>query len=122
MTDTKSLVAAENLRTALEATANALAQSNLDGLLEAETALTNAFAGLSTLRAAEGAANGSALPDALRDDLLAAQAALVRCRRLGTALGEFVRLSFDARGQSTTYNLAATVANELTGRGFHTRA
>jgi hypothetical protein len=114
--DPRSIPAAENLRAALEATANALAQSNLDGLLAAEVALTHAFAGLSSLRTLDATSLATA-----RDDLAAAQAALVRCRRLGTALGEFVRVSFDARGQATNYNPAGVVASELTGRGLHVR-
>ncbi|MBI4264104.1 MAG: hypothetical protein HY657_07000 [Acidobacteria bacterium] len=109
--------ASANLRAALEATANALAQSNLDGLLAAEHALAQAFTGLSALRALDGAALASA-----RDDLAAAQAALVRCRRLGAALGEFIRVSFAARGTGTNYDLAGAVANELNGRGLHMRA
>jgi hypothetical protein len=112
----RSLTAAARLRAALDATANALAVPNLDALLAAETALTDAFGELSYLRTLDEAERR-----VVRDELLAAQAALLRARRLGASLGEVVRISFQARGQSAGYDPAQGAAANLTGRGFNTR-
>jgi hypothetical protein len=126
----RSLTAAARLRAALDATATALARPDLDGLLAAESELTDLFSELSFLRstyaAGVGATHASPLPgddvDAVRDELLAAQAALLRARRLGASLGDFVRLSFHARGQATGYDPAGVAAATMTGRGLQVRA
>ena len=109
--------AAATLRTALEATADALARPDLDRLLDAEAALTSAFAGLSLLRSLDAA---SLAP--VREDLLASRAALDRSVRLGSALNAFIRISFAARGQGATYDPASAAATELAGRGFRQHA
>jgi uncharacterized membrane-anchored protein len=113
-----SSAAVLRLRAALEGTADALASPSADGLLAAEAALTQATAQLSTLTMMSQADRA-----ALGGELLAAWSALGRCRRLGAALGDFVRASFDARGLGTGYNDSAdAAAGALAGRGFHTRA
>ena len=114
--ESRSITAAARLRAALEATADSLAQPTLEGLLAAEVALTGAFAELSLLKSLNETQRRE-----LRDELLAAQAALLRARRLGASLGDFVRLSLDARGQSTGYDPAVT-ANLFTGRGLKVKA
>lgn len=115
----RSVTAAARLRAALDATANALAVPSLDGLLAAEAALTDAFAELSFLRTQVGATHAS--PE-IRDELLAAQAALLRARRLGGSLGDVVRISLQAHGHAAGYDPARVAAATLTGRGFQTRA
>jgi len=109
--------AAARLRSALEATADALAVPNLEALLNVESALTAALAALPTIRSLDAAGR-----EVAREDLAAAQAALARCRRLGAVLGEFVRVSLDARGQGIGYEPARGAAATLSGRGFFTRA
>ena len=109
--------AAARLRSALKATADALAVPNLEALLNVESALTAALAALPTIRSLDEAGR-----EAAREDLLAARAALERCRRLGTALGEIVRVSLDARGQGIGYEPARGAAATLSGREFQTRA
>src|SRR5687767_3750071 len=92
---TRPLTAAARLRGALDATAQALASPNLDALLAAESALSDAFAELSYLRTQAAAAQAS--PE-IRDELLAAQVALRRARRLGGSLNDVVRISLQAHG------------------------
>ena len=115
---TRPLTAAARLRGALDATATALATPNLDALLAAESALTDAFADLSFLRTQVGAMHAS--PE-VRDELLAAQAALLRARRLGGSLGDVVRISLQAHGHAAGYDPARVAAATLAGRGFQTR-
>ena len=92
------LPAIVRLRSALEASADALASPTLDGLLAAELAIEGALADLPPLD--DAAAPERALA---RAELDRARAALLRCRRLGSALGDFVRLSFEAHGRSSGY-------------------
>ena len=113
----RSLTAAARLRAAIDATANALASPNLDALLAAEGALTDAFAELSFLRTLDEEQRR-----AVRDELLAAQAALLRARRLGGSLGDVVRLSLQAHGHAAGYDPTRVAAVTLAGRGFQTRA
>lgn len=114
---TRPLTAAARLRAALDATARALATPNLDALLAAEAGLTDAFAELSYLRTVDDEQRR-----AVRDELLAAQAALLRARRLGASLGDVVRLSIQAHGHAAGYDPARVAAVTLAGRGFQTRA
>jgi hypothetical protein len=58
----------------------------------------------------------------LREEVESAQAAMRRCRRLGAALTDVVRLSLDAQGQGLGYEPARTAAAALTGRTFNGRA
>jgi hypothetical protein len=109
--------AAARLRAALEETAAALAVPKLEALLNVESALSAALAALPTIRSMDEAERPAA-----RADLLAAQAALAQCRRLGNALGDYVRISLDARGQGIGYESARGTAATLSGRAFETRA
>jgi hypothetical protein len=109
--------AAARLRAALEETVCALAVPKLEALLNVESALSAALAALPTIRSLDPADRPAA-----REDLLAAQTALAQCRRLGNALGDFVRVSLDARGQGIGYESARGTAATLSGRAFQTRA
>jgi hypothetical protein len=114
------ITAAARLRAALEATASSLARPDLDGLLAAESELTRACANLPFLRDTL-AGKTHASVGAVFDELVAAQAALGRARRLGATLSDFVRTSLDARGQATGYDPTGAAA-ALSGRAFQTRA
>ncbi len=100
MTDTEAIAlrAAIRLRAALEQTAEALASPNLDTLLACEAAIEGALADLPPLENLEPAQRAF-----VRIELDRARAALLRCRRLGSALGDFIRLSFEAQGRVTGY-------------------
>ena len=108
-----TLTPVSRLRTALEETAVALATADLDRLLAADTALQAALYELPQMKAVE--------PDQqllFRRELEGAAAALLRCRRLGTGLSDFVRISLDAQGSQLGYEPARTAAAALSGRGF----
>ena len=111
-----SLTAVARLRAAIEDTAAALAAGDLDRLLASDTALQAALHELPSLAAVH--------PDdqpLFRRELEGAAAALLRCRRLGANLADFVRLSFDAQGGQLGYEPTRTAAAALTGRGFTTK-
>jgi hypothetical protein len=86
------------LRAALDRTAEALALPRVETLLECEVAIEGALANLPPLQGLDATERA-----AVRAELDAARRALLRCRRLGAALTEFVRLSFEAQGRGTGY-------------------
>jgi len=108
--------AAARVRSAIDAAAAALERPDLDALLATEGTLTAAFADVSFLRTI-----GERDRAAVRDELLAAQSALRRARRLGASLNDFIGLSLQALGQSAGYDPARTTAVALHGRGLNTR-
>src|SRR4051812_19520960 len=108
---TRPATAAARLRAALETIADALVAPKLEALLNVESALTAAISALPTIRSLDAAGRVEA-----RADLEAAQAALARCHRLGGALGDFVRMSLDLRGQSFGYEPGRGAAATLSGR------
>jgi hypothetical protein len=93
-----ALEAAVRLRSALEATAEALAAPDLSALLASEAAVETALAELPPLDRLEPAQRAS-----VRAELDRARGALLRCRRLGSALGDFIRVSFEAQGRGSGY-------------------
>jgi hypothetical protein len=111
------VVAASRLRAAIEDTAAALAGADVERLLACDALLQNVL--LEVPRSATLAPEQRAL---LRAEIEGAHAALRRCRRLGAALGDFVRISLDARGEGLGYESARATAAALTGRGFNERA
>lgn len=111
------VVAASRLRAAIEETAAALAGADVDRLLAADALLQNLLFEIprfATLGKGEAAL--------LRTEVEGAQAALRRCRRLGAAISDFVRISLEARGGGLGYQPARAAAAALTGRGFNERA
>ena len=106
---------AGRLRQALEQTATALAKARLDDLLAAGEALEVALAQIPRAKA-----NSPAEADRLRAEIDAARAALLRCRRLGVSLGDFVRVTFDAHCGATEYDPSRQAAAALTGRNLNT--
>jgi hypothetical protein len=93
-----ALQAAARLRTTLEAAADALATADLTALLATEAAIDAALADLPSLDGLVPADRA-----AVRAELDAARGALLRCRRLGSGLGDFIRVSFDAQGRGAVY-------------------
>jgi hypothetical protein len=115
----ETLTTAARLRTALEETAAALASADLDRLLAAEGALQ---AALDAMPVRAGAVSPEERQQ-YRRDLDAAAAALLRCRRLGATLSDFVRVSLDARGDQLGYEPDPhAAAAALAGRGLFLRA
>ena len=110
------VAAAARLRAAVEETAAALATADLDRLLAANVGLQTVL----DERPWPAAVEPTERPGARRE-LEAAHAALLRCRRLGGGLNDFIRLSFEARGHWPGYEPVRTAAAALTGRGFNQR-
>ena len=95
---TRAVAAAARLREALEQTAAALASPRLETLLAGETAIESALSSMPTLD--ELPADERLI---VRRELERARGALLRCRRLGTSLRDYIRLSFEAQGRSGDY-------------------
>lgn len=111
---TAAVQAANRLRGALELAADALASPRLDTLLACEAAIEEALSDLPPLEH---------LPHAervlVRGELDRARAALLRCRRLGSSLGDFIRLSFEAQGRAQGYGGGEALA--FAGRALNER-
>jgi hypothetical protein len=93
-----AIVAVKGLREAVERAADALASPRVEALLACEAAIEAALSDVtlpSGLAADERAA--------VRAEIDAARGALLRCRRLGASLTEFIRLSFESHGGSVGY-------------------
>jgi hypothetical protein len=90
------------LRAALEETADALANAHLNRLLDCEARIETALLQLPN----------KGLSTDMRRAVLAevefARAALTRCRRLGLALDEFIRLGMAAQGLGSGYGRTVT--------------
>jgi hypothetical protein len=113
---TRALHAASNLREALERTAAALASPRLEALLAGEAAIASA---LSAIPALEQLADDERL--AVQRELERARGALMRCRRLGTSLREFIRISFEAQGRGDEYGPRQSAANVYAGQALNAR-
>ncbi len=91
------VLAVAHLRDTLEETAHALAHAHLESLLTCEAKIETALMQLPT----------QGLSADVRGMVVAevelARAALVRCRRLGQALDEFVRLGLAAQAAGSGY-------------------
>ena len=97
--DRDATAATADLRLALDRVAHALGEAKLDALLDAEGGLELALRRLATV--------SRSMPDvdrhALRLEIREARQALDRCRALGGALLDVVRISLDAQGRSAGY-------------------
>jgi hypothetical protein len=111
------VVAASRLRAAIEETAAALVGADLPRLLASDALLQRALSHIPP--SASLTANDRAR---LRHEVEEAQSALRRCRRLGGALDDVVRLSLGAQGHGLGYEPARTAAAAMTGRTFDGRA
>ena len=93
------------LREVLERTAGALASADLEGLLRSEVELAVAIGRITPVSALS--------PEeriALRHEVQSLQLALARCRRLGGALLDVVRIGMDAQGRGGEYGRRDAVA------------
>lgn len=113
-TGTPGVEAASQLRQALEQTASALAEARLGDLLAAGEALEVALTRIP--RSRSGSVEDA---ERLRAEIDAARAALLRCRRLGVSLSDFVRATFDAHGAAAGYDPSRQAAMSLAGRGVN---
>lgn len=90
---------ARDLRVALEGLAQALASGDPTAVLDHEPVLRAAVSAL---------VPQSPIPDdaraVMRDDILAARAALARCRAIGSALGLVVGATLDTLGRTAGYD------------------
>jgi hypothetical protein len=111
------VASASRLRAAIEETAAALAGADLDRLLASDALLQKTLNDIPT--AVPPTPGGRA---DLRREVEEARAALQRCRRLGAALNDYIRLTLDAQGRGLGYEPARAAAAALTGRGFTERA
>jgi hypothetical protein len=113
---TRALAAASSLREALEQTAAALANPQLETLLAGEGAIETA---LSSMPAVDD------LPDeeriVVRRELERARGSLLRCRRLGTSLRDYIRLSFEAQGRGEDYGPRHSAALPYAGQALNAR-
>jgi len=91
----RAVAAVARLRAALEQTASALARPQLDALLAGETEIELALAGMPIL-----ASMTAEERQLVRQEIEKTSGAVIRCRRLGAALGDFVRTSLEAQGRS----------------------
>ena len=97
--DRDATAATADLRLALDRVAHALGEANLQGVLDAESGLELAVRRL----AAVSRSMSDVDRDALRLEIRAARQALDRCRALGGALLDVVRISLDAQGRGPGY-------------------
>jgi hypothetical protein len=111
---TVAVQAANRLRGALELAADALASPRLDTLLACEAAIEEALSDLPPLDHLTQSERAL-----VRGELDRARAALLRCRRLGSSLGDFIRLSFEAQGRAHGYGGGDELA--FAGRALNER-
>ena len=107
------------LRLALEGAAEALAHAQVEGLLASEGALEFALAELPPMNDL-----GADDRTAVRRELEAAERALLRCRRLGSTLTDYVRLTLASHATATGasgYTSDARNDVEYAGRGVNAR-
>ena len=118
MAASSAVSATIRLRLALEGAAEAMAHAQVEGLLASEGTLEFALAELPRMDsiAAEDR-------DAVRRELEAAERALLRCRRLGSTLTDFVRLTLASHGAATApyTSDARNGSPAYAGRGLDTR-
>ena len=128
MTDqgTRAMTAASSLREALEHTAAALANPRLETLLTGESAIEAALSSkpihdspASTMQALDTLPAEERL--AVRRELERARDALLRCRRLGTSLREYIRLSFEAQGRGVDYGPRPSAGPAYAGQALNER-
>jgi hypothetical protein len=92
---TRATAAVMRLRLALERTAAALAQPDVEQLLAGESEIEVALADLPAVYSLSDEERRT-----VRVEVEGAHRALLRCRRLGSALDSFARISLEAQGCS----------------------
>jgi hypothetical protein len=105
------------LRLALESAAESMAHAQIEGLLASEGALEFALAELPPMEKLDTQER-----EAVRRELEAAERALLRCRRLGSTLVDYVRLTLASHGAATApTNYTSAAPTEYAGRGLNAR-
>lgn len=118
MTDgAQAIAAVSRLRVALERTAEALVRPQIDVLLAGESEIDLALAGLPAMNALSADERR-----AVRVEVEGASRALLRCRRLGAALGDFVRISLEAQGRGIDYGPRRAIQDSHARPVIDTRA
>ena len=108
--------ATAELRGALDRLALAMSKADLDGLLAAENDLELGLRRLSLAPRTEPGTDR----EALRLEIRAARQALDRCRALGGALLDVVRISLDAQGRGPGYGRHENPAAGYGARAINT--
>ena len=111
-----AVLATVRLREALERIAAALIHPSVEPLLDGEMAIERALADMRPLDQLSDEERVVA-----RRELEQARAALLRCRRLGASLTDFVRLSLDAQGRGPSYGPRPDTSATYAGAGIDTR-
>jgi len=112
----RAVHAAATLREALERTATALASPRLETLLDGEAAIEQALSAMPPLETLSGDERL-----AVRRELERARGALLRCRRLGKSLRDYIRLSFEAQGRGEDYGPRQSAAITYAGQALNAR-
>ena len=118
MDGSRAVSATMRLRLALEGAAESLAHAQVEGLLASEGALEFALAELPRMGSISAEER-----DAVRRELEAAERALLRCRRLGSTLTDYVRLTLASHGTATSPSgyTPDVRSDEYAGRGVNAR-
>ena len=125
MDGSRAVSATIRLRLALEGAAEALAHAQVEGLLASEGALEFALAELPPMQGLPADER-----NAVRRELEAAERALLRCRRLGSTLTDYVRLTLASHAAQTPSGYSSEAAGarsghapgaEYAGRAVNTR-
>jgi hypothetical protein len=119
MAGSRAVSATIRLRLALEGAAESLARAQVEGLLASEGALEFALAELPPMNSL-----GADERDAVRRELEAAERALLRCRRLGSTLSDYVRFTLASHANASgapNYAADARTDTEYAGRGVNAR-
>jgi hypothetical protein len=118
MDGSRAVSATMRLRLALEGAAEALAHAQVEGLLASEGALEFALAELPPVQGLPAEERA-----AVRRELEAAERALLRCRRLGLTLTDYVRLTLasHAAAQAPTGYSSEARTGDYAGRAVNAR-
>ena len=114
--DTREIAAVTELGAALERLADALAKPQLDAILTGESAIEAALARMPSVLVVAPESRSQ-----LQREVEQARHMLIRCRRLGAALTDFVRISFEAQGRGPAYGPRAGSPPTYNGSALNTR-
>ena len=119
--DAHAIAVAARLRAALERLAAALIRPDADAILACEAEIESVLGDLQGLTVPSRLDLSAANRAMLRAELVTAGSALLRCRRLGAALGDYARVTLEAQGHQSGYGPRA-VSPVFAGHSLNTRA
>ena len=119
--DVHAIAVATRLRAALERLAVVLTRPDADAMLACEAEIESVLGDLQTLAAPSATRLSIEHQALLRAEVIKAGSALLRCRRLGTALGDYVRVTLETQGHQSGYGPRAA-APMFAGHSLNTRA